>query len=209
MTGKGHLIVGSAVTVATLTVADYSFSAEFAVATFIGLFAALLPDIDSPNSLLKSLIRANNQPRLIQSILGKKVPKNPLFKLIYIPLASLEMFLRAAIMFPLDLAAKLPHRGPTHYGATAALLTYLVYQLTLFLNQSPIYAIAFGAGYLSHLFADGLTRAGIPLFGPLIRQRIHLLPKFLRLRTERSISFYELLYILCIMGGSIYAALFL
>jgi inner membrane protein len=66
------------------------------------------------------------------------------------------------------------HRGPTHSLAWCLGLALLVYALQgVLLGQPPnaLLALAVLAGSLSHVLADGLTVAGVPLWWPLRRRR--------------------------------------
>jgi len=58
------------------------------------------------------------------------------------------------------------HRKIFHSVWPALIASFLIY---LF---SPIYGLAFGIGYLAHLFADGLTKSGISPFYPLKKPKI-------------------------------------
>lgn len=75
------------------------------------------------------------------------------------------------------------HRGLTHYGLTALVLTTISGLLGWWLGY-PDVGLAFGLGYLSHILADSLTLAGTPLLWPLQKeQNFHLLPAAFRVRT--------------------------
>ena len=75
------------------------------------------------------------------------------------------------------------HRGLTHYGLTALVVTVSSGLLGWWLGY-PDVGLAFGLGYLSHILADSLTLAGTPLLWPLQKeQNFHLLPAALRIRT--------------------------
>lgn len=75
----------------------------------------------------------------------------------------------------------LEHRGLTHYGLTTLAIILLSGWLGWRLGY-PDVGLAFGLGYLSHVLADGLTLAGVPLLWPRQKQ-VHLLPGPLRIRT--------------------------
>jgi inner membrane protein len=67
------------------------------------------------------------------------------------------------------------HRGPTHslaWCAALALLGYYVQSLVVDGQTGPLLALALLAGALSHVLADGLTVAGVPLFWPLRRRHV-------------------------------------
>jgi membrane-bound metal-dependent hydrolase YbcI (DUF457 family) len=70
------------------------------------------------------------------------------------------------------------HRGATHW-----LLAALLVALPAFAFLGRHAGIYLGAGYLSHLALDMLTRSGVPLLGPFSKRRLHLLPAPLRVRT--------------------------
>lgn len=58
--------------------------------------------------------------------------------------------------------------------------------------------MAFAIGYVAHIVADMLTRAGVPLLWPISDRRIHLLPGFLRISTG---SFVEYLVTIAVCIG--------
>lgn len=76
------------------------------------------------------------------------------------------------------------HRGPVHSLAGLAVAAGLAAGLAVLLGLpgARLLVAAFALGYLSHLLGDALTRTGVPLFYPLRRGQIHLLPGPLRLR---------------------------
>jgi inner membrane protein len=66
------------------------------------------------------------------------------------------------------------HRGPTHSLAWCLALAVAVHAANSALNGTaagPLLALAVLAGSLSHVLADGLTVAGVPLWWPLRRRR--------------------------------------
>jgi len=58
------------------------------------------------------------------------------------------------------------HRKIFHSVWPALMISFIIY---LF---SQIYGLAFGVGYLAHLFADGLTSSGISPFYPLKKPKL-------------------------------------
>ena len=67
------------------------------------------------------------------------------------------------------------HRGVTHSLAwclTLALLGYAGQSLLVDGQPGPLLALALLAGALSHVLADGLTVAGVPLWWPLRRRHV-------------------------------------
>lgn len=74
------------------------------------------------------------------------------------------------------------HRGLTHYGLVALLVTFATWLLTSKIGYGDI-GLAFGVGYLSHIaLGDAMTQHGVPLLWPLPGQ-FHLLPRPFRIRT--------------------------
>jgi inner membrane protein len=66
------------------------------------------------------------------------------------------------------------HRGPTHSLAWCLALAVAVQAASSAVNGAaagPLLALAVLAGSLSHVLADGLTVAGVPLWWPLRRRR--------------------------------------
>lgn len=64
------------------------------------------------------------------------------------------------------------HRGFFHSLFAAALFTGLLYALLSFFGvYDAVYALAFFAGYLSHLFFDAITKEGIQPYYPA-KQRV-------------------------------------
>lgn len=199
MTGVGHLSVGTIITTAGLYHADHALSAEFMFAVIIGSTASLVPDVDSADSLLKSLVRARGKAPVAGMIFGRKMRRQLLLKPFYHLFAFVERTIRfVSVIFLNLLSTILPHRGLTHYPLTALLLSLLFYWLTQQVGVSSIYALAFGLGYGSHLWADSITKAGIPLFGPLSKRRRRTLPQALCLRTGRGMSAAEMLTIIVV-----------
>jgi inner membrane protein len=71
----------------------------------------------------------------------------------------------------------LKHRGVTHTAIAAALVTAAGWHL------HPVYGLAVGAGYISHLIGDMTTKAGLTLLYPVSQREIHLLPPIMRITT--------------------------
>ena len=70
------------------------------------------------------------------------------------------------------------HRGPTHsllWCFVLALLGDAGLSLVVDGQPAPLLALALFAGALSHVVADGLTVAGVPLWWPLRRRHVVLL----------------------------------
>jgi inner membrane protein len=70
------------------------------------------------------------------------------------------------------------HRGPTHSLAWCAALALLVTFATASWTSGQLLGAAVLAGALSHVVADGLTVAGVPLWWPWRRRRVVFLGAF-------------------------------
>jgi inner membrane protein len=137
-------------------------------AVLVGVVAALTPDLDGTDSTARTAVG-----------LGKEQIKREWRKN-----KSISLIIRWIIAIPFNLFAKIvPHRGPTHWLVTAAVVVGGVAYLSQLLNLPPVVPVAFGAGYLSHLLADAVTVAGVPLLGPLSGRSVRFLPKPIALRT--------------------------
>ena len=108
----------------------------------VAIVAAWLPDVDNPRSRL-----GNGLSRF----------KNPLLNLITRPLS---WALRITSFFLLKTVG---HRTLTH-----SLLGLALFMLPMWLlfGDYPGVFYALGAGYASHIFADGLNTRGVPLLWP-------------------------------------------
>lgn len=75
----------------------------------------------------------------------------------------------------------LPHRGPTHWLLTSALvIALLTLAATTTVQTRPytgIVTAGVAIGYLTHLVADACTVSGVPLYGPFSSRDRHLLPR--------------------------------
>ena len=206
MTGKSHLIAGTAVTAAALHQASYtppSTGIWFWAALGIGMVASLLPDIDSQNPMIKSLVKGGGQPRLTNTLISYRMRRRFPTAAVYLVLAGIELLIRYALAGLIGIVPGLvQHRGPTHYLVTAAGLTALAWLVSYQAGVSTMYALAFGAGYLSHIWCDTMTRSGVRLFAPFISEKsCHSLPRPLRLTTGRNQSFSEFIALVFIGLG--------
>lgn len=91
------------------------------------------------------------------------------------------------------------HRGPTHSLVWCLALAVAVQVANTALNggAGPLLALAVLAGSLSHVLADGLTVAGVPLWWPLRRRR----SVFLGALAFRTRSWAEALVVLGVVAG--------
>jgi membrane-bound metal-dependent hydrolase YbcI (DUF457 family) len=77
------------------------------------------------------------------------------------------------------------HRTVTHYLLTAAAVIMGAWLAARELLPEYALMVAYGVatGFLTHLVIDACTRHGVPLFWPLWRRDVHLLPAGWRVRT--------------------------
>jgi inner membrane protein len=92
------------------------------------------------------------------------------------------------------------HRGPTHslvWCLALALAAHLAGAALSGEPTGPLLALAVLAGSLSHVLADGLTVAGVPLWWPFRRRRA----VFLGAMAFRTRSWAEALVVLGVVAG--------
>lgn len=77
------------------------------------------------------------------------------------------------------------HRTLTHYLLTAAAVICGAWLAATELMPQHAEIVAYGVatGFLMHLAMDACTRHGVPLFWPVLRRDVHLLPRRWRVRT--------------------------
>lgn len=137
MKGITHATIGAASGLA-VALAVSAPADETLFLAGLSAFAALFPDIDHPNSMLRRRIG----------------------------------FLGVSVFW-------LTHRGLTH-----TLLAVVLFGLAAaMLLPEKIWAVAAIAGYASHILADMVTIAGVPVFWPLSSANWHLVPRLIRVRT--------------------------
>ena len=176
MLGKNHLLLGAAASTTFLLAVGVSPLEQpslFAGGLLAGSIGALLPDIDSGNTKIRTSVglgsrqAVRNLRRRNQDVIEKSLNISR-----YVLARQLDI-----------LTSLLPHRGVTHWGLTwfavALLARYVAFQK----GWHPLLAWLFALGYASHLLADSLTRAGIPFVAPISRRKIRLLPRKLAFRT--------------------------
>lgn len=103
-----------------------------------------------------------------------------------------------AMSFALRLATG--HRGALTHSLVAWLLCSFLAGMYFYGNM---FFVAFSIGYLSHLVADALTPQGVPLFWPVYRGRIRLLPRRFAIPTGSAAE-----YILTVAIGMVVAGLY-
>jgi membrane-bound metal-dependent hydrolase YbcI (DUF457 family) len=212
MTGKSHLAAGTVLTAAALQQANYTPHSNiwFWFALGIGMVASLLPDTDSPNPMLKGKIKAGGQPKLAQLLFGYKARKRIPTNLVYGLIAAIELLIRHILAGLISIVPGLvKHRGPTHYLITAVGLTALFWLITNQLGSSTMYTLAFGVGYLSHIWCDTMTKSGVRLLAPFLpKKSFHSLPRPLRLTTGQDVALSEYIALATIGVGSALAFVF-
>lgn len=197
MLGRSHAILGASATAVTLITSGTNLIQHpllFLTAWGIGILAALMPDLDTPNAAFRRIFGlGRRQTRLRHR--QKLTPTALLQRLLAIPFNFLDWFL--------------PHRGPSHYGLTCLILTLLMRLLIQHLHLPDPLWQAFGVGYASHLIGDGVTRAGIKLYAPFYTKSVRLVPRFLTIRTGSWGETAMLAALIALLGLYFYAALFL
>ena len=94
-----------------------------------------------------------------------------------------------------DFKSRLKHRGASHSLILGAAFTVAFWWiLGLMAEQFPavqlshsdidVWALAFGAGFLSHILADACTRGGVQPFLPFSKEKWWILPPILRGKSE-------------------------
>jgi inner membrane protein len=89
------------------------------------------------------------------------------------------------------------HHGPTHSLVWCLGLAVAVYVANSAVDGESLLALAVLAGSLSHVLADGLTVAGVPLWWPFRRRR----SVFLGALAFRTRSWAEALVVLGVVAG--------
>ncbi len=169
MRGKTHATVAATLGLG-LSLALQSPGNGWLVGTALAGLGGLLPDIDEPKSTI------GHSPRILARGATNKSRRGSLFRVLTRVLGELLTGLVQALATVIrELTG---HRGATHW-----LLAALIVALPAIAFLGPHAGLYLGAGYLSHLALDMLTRSGIPLLGPFSKRRLHLLPKPLRVRT--------------------------
>lgn len=166
MTGRTHAAVG-ANTVWISMALGFPFTAWLIP---IAALAALLPDLDASESMIKHLeFRVGSRRHGLR----------------------LKLFMPFALLF----SSLFRHRGWLHSWAALAIVAALSFGfLGRFGESIPVVVTL---GYFSHLVADALTVSGIEFLLPM-RRSIRLLPKFLAVRTGGAVD--TLLFIAASLG---------
>jgi len=169
MVGRNHAMIGGAAGAAAAGWAGVG-GAWLMVAVAVGMVAALLPDLDSTDSLARTKAGLGREQIRRNWRRGR--------------IGTLGMVGRELITLPANLFARfVPHRGPTHWLLTCGVLTLLAAAAARWAGLPDVLWVAFGAGYLSHIVGDGLTISGVPMLGPLTRKSFRLVPRAVAFRT--------------------------
>jgi membrane-bound metal-dependent hydrolase YbcI (DUF457 family) len=219
MMGKTHMGFGYMFSAVAIPAANHvlglgiGMPEQMAGVALGGTIGGLLPDIDHPKSLLSNGVLPQTKVLgVLGSVLGFLFCLPPVligkvvrgtginhrgpthsflfgaaWTFLFLPLYVLMAAVIAVIGTTLVSAA-----GVGHAIGFLFVLHWLWGHAATYL---PLVMVAIGAGYLSHLFADGLTNVPIPLFWPfkpfaqhegmfISRGRFFLLPKGLRITTS-------------------------
>ncbi|MCS1351573.1 metal-dependent hydrolase [Mechercharimyces sp. CAU 1602] len=157
MTGKTHWGLGvmSGVAVAGLD-SVHGDAVATVLTVVVATLASILPDIDDEGSVVNKFLFQGVRKSWRSFALAFVGVAIMLFSLFY----QAPLWVLLAGLFALSVAF-VPHRSFTHSLlalAAVAGITYLA---------SPVLVPAMVAGYASHLLADSLTPAGVPLLWPL------------------------------------------
>ena len=144
--------------------------------TAVSMVAALLPDIDEPESLI------SHAPDAVRKQLGKgrkgadrsaRRSAGMLLRLLQVVFTSLAWLVR---LFAGG------HRGATHMLLIGAGLSAGMYFLGDAIGFASLW-LWFAVGYGSHLFLDMMTPSGLELLWPVVRRPLRLLPRPLCITT--------------------------
>ncbi len=173
MTGKTHASLGLATGTA---VAWYTGAqgGELVFTLAAATVAALLPDLDEKSSKINQALFG----RLPRSYRSAALAVIGLAGVGGFMLYSLPLWVLVLSLFAV-LTAVASHRGLTH--SLLALITVVWVTSQVF----PLFTLAVGTGYLSHLMADAVTSQGVPLFWPW-KKRLSLSNVGVRIRTGRT-----------------------
>ncbi len=201
MRGHSHIIAGLAAALALNQVQPYLSVRDgpaLALAAGACVLGALLPDVDSATSTIRNATGTGARPdwtaRRVLRAVGLR--RGLVFWFFYGVLLAVFSLLGLFTWLAVRTIAG-GHRGRTHTLLALALLGAGAWYLGL-----PPWALAFLAGYASHLIADSLTRSGIPILWPITPWRFHLLPFGIRITTG---SWLEYALVLPLTAWTIYA----
>ncbi|QBK12331.1 hypothetical protein AB849_001000 [Thermoactinomyces vulgaris] len=156
LTGKTHFAIGVASGVG-LAVASGNTDdvGELALTIVLAGIASLLPDIDEDGSLINNFLF----PSLSRTYRSFALAALGLVMILLFFIKSLPLWVLLMGVFAAGVAYA-PHRSVTHSILTCAYVTWMFYTI------QPWMSVPVLVGYLSHLFADTLTSAGVPYLWP-------------------------------------------
>lgn len=156
LTGKTHFAIGVASGVG-LAVASGNTDdvGELALTIVLAGIASLLPDIDEDGSLINNFLF----PSLSRTYRSFALAALGVVMILLFFIKSLPLWVLLMGVFAAGVAYA-PHRSVTHSILTCAYVTWMFYTI------QPWMSVPVLVGYLSHLFADTLTSAGVPYLWP-------------------------------------------
>lgn len=156
LTGKTHFAIGIASGVG-LAVASGNTDdvGELALTIVLAGVASLIPDIDEDGSLINNFIF----PSLRRTYRSFALAALGVVMILLFVIKSLPLWVLLLGIFAAGVAYA-PHRTVTHSLLACAYVTWMFYLIEPKLTTPVL------IGYLSHLFADTLTSAGIPYLWP-------------------------------------------
>lgn len=193
MLGLSHAILGTTATAVFLTATGTNViehPTRFIPALAVGMMASLLPDIDSPKNTFRNSLRISTTRVRRQIKLWRR-------RGLILTISAVTRYVIARIFDIID--HFLPHRGPTHYGLTAIMLTFCMYWICQAYGWPNAIWGAFGVGYASHLVGDGVTVTGVRLFAPFYRGFINFVPKSMSIRTGTVAEQAMLIFMILLM----------
>ncbi len=182
-----------------LQIAGFAIPATVAGAATC-IVASLLPDIDEPESLIV------NSPASLRKQLrrGRTMQEKTARNVLGIVLIAARWLLRGLSGIIRLLAGG--HRGATHWLFIAAILSAVMWYVGGLAGYNSLW-IWFAAGYLSHLLLDMLTPSGLEVLRPVTSASIHLLPRFMRIRTGGGTDALVRILLLMSAGALLYQPL--
>lgn len=166
MTGKAHLTIGIAATVAVSK--HFKIDINLASLTVCSI-ASVFPDIDHPKSLINKYILPvkNKSVKLtIYLSLGIFIIALNMFYFNYSYLNVIGIFL--------ILIGVSTHREGVIHSLSGLFIFSLTFAYTSKRFGYSGYSIPFFIGYISHIIADMFTNRGVPLFYPFIKKKFKM-----------------------------------
>ncbi|MFC4075733.1 metal-dependent hydrolase [Salinithrix halophila] len=154
MTGNTHFSLGVAAGAAAVAFNGTADDVGACVAAvMVSSLGSLLPDIDEDGSMLNNLLfRSIKYRSAALSVLGAITALLGIVN-------GLDLWIILAGIYAM-VVAFIPHRSFTHSLLSLGIVSGITYL------AAPDYVLPMAAGYLSHLLADAITSAGIPIFWP-------------------------------------------